>query len=39
MDAFAQLDEGSELWEVFSNGTEVLKAKFSLSQNKFIPVP
>lgn len=39
MDNFAQIDEGSELWELFSNGTEVLKAKFSVSQNKFIPVP
>jgi hypothetical protein len=27
------------LWEVFSDGTEVLKAKFSTAQNKFIPVP
>ncbi|MFV8333534.1 fibronectin type III domain-containing protein [Flavobacterium sp. GSP14] len=32
-------NEGSELWEVFSDGTEVLKAKFSTAQNKFIPVP
>jgi len=31
--------EGSELWEVFSDGTEVLKGKFSIVQNKFIPVP
>ncbi|MFC4263899.1 hypothetical protein ACFOWM_13480 [Ferruginibacter yonginensis] len=31
--------EGSELWEVFSDGTEVLRAKISTAQNKFIPVP
>jgi hypothetical protein len=32
-------NEGAELWEVFSDGTEVLRATFSTSQNKFIPVP
>lgn len=32
-------NEGAELWEVFSDNTEVLRAIFSTSQNKFIPVP
>lgn len=30
--------DGSELWEVYSNGTEVLRAVFDVSQNKFIIV-
>ncbi len=32
-------DDGAELWEIFSNGNETLRAKFSSSLNKFIPVP
>jgi hypothetical protein len=32
-------NEGAELWEVFSDGTEILRATFSTAQNKFIPVP
>ncbi|MFN7911688.1 MAG: hypothetical protein ACK5QC_07665 [Bacteroidota bacterium] len=31
-------NEGAELWEVFSDGSEILKAKFSSIQNKFIPI-
>jgi hypothetical protein len=31
-------NDGAELWEVFSNGDEVLKAKFSTTLNKFILV-
>jgi hypothetical protein len=30
--------DGAELWEVFSNGTEVLKGKFSVLQNKFVAI-
>jgi len=30
---------GAELWEVFSDGSEILRAKFSALDNKFIPVP
>jgi Fe-S cluster biosynthesis and repair protein YggX len=32
-------NEGAELWEVFSDGTEILIATFSTSLNKFILVP
>lgn len=32
-------NEGAELWEIFSDGSEVLRGKFSLTQNKFIAVP
>ena len=32
-------NNGAELWEVFSNGTEVLRARFSTIKNKFIPIP
>jgi hypothetical protein len=32
-------NEGAELWEVFADGSEILIAKFSASQNKFILVP
>ena len=28
-----------KLWEVFTNGTEILRARFSTIQNKFIPIP
>jgi hypothetical protein len=31
-------DDGAELWEVFSNGREVLRGRFSKMQNKFITV-
>jgi len=31
--------DGAELWEVFSDGSEFLRAKFSALDNKFIPVP
>ena len=31
-------DDGAELWEVYSDGTEVLKAIFSKAENKFISV-
>ncbi len=31
--------EGAELYEVFSDGLEVLRARFSVSKNKFIQVP
>lgn len=31
-------DEGAELWEVYLDGSEILRAKFSSSQNKFISV-
>ncbi|MBN2750868.1 MAG: hypothetical protein JXR57_15365 [Bacteroidales bacterium] len=31
-------DDGAELWEVYSNGTEVLRAVFSKVENKFISV-
>jgi len=30
---------GAELWEVYDNGTEVLRAVFSLTENKFIAIP
>ncbi|MBS1638037.1 MAG: hypothetical protein JST26_19140 [Bacteroidetes bacterium] len=30
--------DGAELWEVFSDGSEKLRATFSSAQNKFIPV-
>ncbi len=29
-------DDGAELWEVFADGSEVLRARFYISQNKFI---
>ena len=32
------LNDGAELYEVFSDGREVLKAIFSNKENKFIPV-
>lgn len=31
--------DGAELWEVFSDGSEILRARFSDVQNKFIPIP
>ena len=31
-------NDGAELWEVFSDGREVLRAKFSTTQNKFIEI-
>ena len=31
-------DDGAELWEVFSDGREILRAKFSTTQNKFIEI-
>ncbi len=37
-DDWFDLQEGSELWEVFSNGSEQLKAVYSISAGKFIPV-
>jgi len=33
------LNDGAELYEVFSDGTEILRARFSLAQNKFISIP
>ena len=38
MDKWFDMQDGAELWEVTSDGTETLKAIFSKSQNKFIPV-
>lgn len=38
MDDWALMKEGSELWEVSSNGVEVLKATYNESLGKFIPV-
>ena len=35
---YAELNDGAELYEVFSDGREVLKAIFSNKENKFIPV-
>ena len=32
-------NEGAELWEVFSDGSEIIIAKFSTAQNKFLKVP
>lgn len=32
-------DNGAELWEVFSDGTEVLRAKFITESNQFIEIP
>lgn len=31
--------DGAELYELFSDGTEILQARFSSAQNKFIPIP
>lgn len=31
-------EEGSEIWEVFNNGSETLKAVYSKELNKFVPV-
>jgi hypothetical protein len=31
--------DGAELWEVFSDGSEILRARFSTVQNKFITIP
>ncbi|MFO0321358.1 MAG: hypothetical protein ACK504_02910 [Bacteroidota bacterium] len=36
---FATPSDGAELWEVFSDGSEKLIARFSTSQNKFISEP
>jgi hypothetical protein len=33
---YAELNDGAELYEVFSDGREVLKAIFSNKENKFI---
>ena len=30
--------DGAELWEVFSDGSEILRARFLATQNKFIPI-
>jgi len=35
---YAELNDGAELYEVFSDGREVQKAIFSNKENKFIPV-
>jgi hypothetical protein len=32
-------DNGAELWEVFSDGTEVLRAKFISAANQFVEIP
>lgn len=38
MDKWFDMQDGAELWQVTSDGTETLKAIFSKSQNKFIPL-
>ncbi len=38
MDVNADLQDGAEFWEVFSDGSEVLRAKYSASENRFIPI-
>lgn len=38
MDGWAVMKEGSELWEIDSNGGEILKAIFSEALGKFVPV-
>ena len=35
---YAELNDGAELYEVFSDGREVLKAIFSEKENKFISI-
>lgn len=37
-DNWFDLQDGAELWDVASDGTETLRAIFSKAQNKFIPV-
>ena len=37
-DDWFDLQEGSELWEVFSDGTEQLRAVYTISLSKFISV-
>ena len=34
---FAKPEDGAELWEVFNNGKEELKAIYDKSKDKFIP--
>ena len=39
MDSFADLQNGeAELYEVFSNGTEILRARFDKQLGQFVPV-
>ena len=39
MNSFADLQNGeAELWEVFSDGSEVLKARFDKQLGRFVPV-
>jgi len=35
---YAELYDGAELYEVFSDGREILKAIFSENENKFISI-
>ena len=35
---YAELNDGAELYEVFSDGREILKAIFSEKENKFISI-
>ncbi|WP_088655845.1 hypothetical protein [Geofilum rhodophaeum] len=38
MDDWFELQEGAELWEVFSDGAEKLRAVYSKSAGKFVPI-
>ena len=35
---YAELNDGAELYEVFSDGREILKVIFSKKENKFISI-
>ena len=38
MEDWAKLQDGAELWDVLSDGTEILKAIYSRDKGKFIPI-